>query len=87
MFKAASLAGEQYKLDYKRKIILDTDKNNRKSFDLHFLEEKLMVSPLKKLMLSYFELRVFKHLLSISNIEIKGKQFLEVGCVAGYGIE
>jgi ubiquinone/menaquinone biosynthesis C-methylase UbiE len=74
-------------MDYKRKNFLGIEENNRKSFDLHFLEEKFMVSPLKKLMFSCFELRIFKKLLNASNIEIKGKAFLEVGCGAGYGIE
>ena len=74
-------------MGYKREYILSSEGNKNKPFNLHFLEEKLMVSPLKKLMLSYFELRIFKHLLDTSNIVIKGKNFLEVGCGAGYGIE
>jgi ubiquinone/menaquinone biosynthesis C-methylase UbiE len=56
-------------------------------FDLHHLEEKLMISPLKKLMLKYFELPVFKYLLRTLNIDLIGKRVLEAGCGAGYGIE
>ncbi|MFX0084498.1 MAG: class I SAM-dependent methyltransferase [Candidatus Hodarchaeota archaeon] len=74
-------------MDYKIDNILNIDESTKISFNLHFLEEKLMVSPLKKLMFSYFELRIFKHLLNTSNIKIKGKKVLEVGCGAGYGIE
>ncbi len=74
-------------MDYKIDNILNTAGNTKISFNLHFLEEKLMVSPLKKLMFSYFELRIFKHLLNASNIRIRGKKVLEVGCGAGYGIE
>ncbi|MFX0182234.1 MAG: class I SAM-dependent methyltransferase [Candidatus Hodarchaeota archaeon] len=56
-------------------------------FNLHFLEEKLMISPLKKLMLSYFELNVFKYFIKSINVKLNGKSILEVGCGAGYGIE
>ncbi|MHA2166362.1 MAG: class I SAM-dependent methyltransferase [Candidatus Hodarchaeales archaeon] len=56
-------------------------------FDLHHLEEKLMISPLKKLMLKYFELPIFIHLLRPLNTDLKEKRILEVGCGAGYGIE
>lgn len=56
-------------------------------FDLHHLEEKLMISPLKKLMLKYFELPIFLRLLRPLNIDLMGKTILEAGCGAGYGIE
>ncbi|MHA1993724.1 MAG: class I SAM-dependent methyltransferase [Candidatus Hodarchaeales archaeon] len=56
-------------------------------FDLHHLEEKLMISPLKKLMFKYFEFKIFKRLLHSLNIDLYGKKILEGGCGAGYGIE
>jgi ubiquinone/menaquinone biosynthesis C-methylase UbiE len=56
-------------------------------FDLHHLEEKLMISPLKKLMLNYFELPIFLHLLRPLNVNLEGKQILEAGCGAGYGLK
>jgi ubiquinone/menaquinone biosynthesis C-methylase UbiE len=56
-------------------------------FNLHYLEEKLMISPFKKLMLSYFELKVFKSFIKSINFDMTGKSVLEVGCGAGYGIE
>ncbi len=56
-------------------------------FDLHHLEEKLMISPLKKLMLNYFELPIFRILLHSLNVDLKEKHILEAGCGAGYGIE
>lgn len=62
-------------------------KKNNLRLDLHFLEEKLMVSPFKKLMLSYFELKVFRSFMKSINFDITGKNILEVGCGAGYGIE
>lgn len=55
--------------------------------NLHFLEEKLMTSPLKKLMISFFELNIFKYFLRSTNAKIGRKSLLEVGCGAGYGIE
>lgn len=66
------------------------DKRNIKSdlkFDLHHLEEKLMVSPLKKLMMNYLELLVFRYLLRSLRLDLRYKYILEVGCGAGYGIE
>ncbi len=57
------------------------------NFDLHHLEEKLMTSPLKKLMLKYFEFPIFLHLLRPLKTDLKGKRILEGGCGAGYGIE
>ena len=59
----------------------------KSKFDLHFLEEKLMVSPIKKLMFKFFEFKIFKWLLKLLNIDIKGKIMLEAGCGAGYSIE
>ena len=56
-------------------------------FDLHHLEEKLMISPLKKLMLKYFELPIFLRLLRNLNTNLMDKSILEAGCGAGYGIE
>jgi ubiquinone/menaquinone biosynthesis C-methylase UbiE len=55
--------------------------------DLHFIEEKFMISPIKKLMFNFFEIQVFKRLLRPLNIEIERKKILEAGCGAGYGIE
>lgn len=59
----------------------------RTHFDLHHLEEKLMISPLKKLMLKYFELPIFLRLLRPLNTDLMEKTILEAGCGAGYGIE
>ena len=56
-------------------------------FDLHHLEEKLMISPLKRLMLKYFELPIFNYLLRPLNADLMEKRILEAGCGAGYGIE
>ncbi len=47
-------------------------------FDLHYLEEKLMISPLKKLMLNYFELPIFNYIGQLSHI-IMGS----IGYIAG----
>lgn len=58
---------------------------SQSKLDLHFLEEKLMISPLKKLMLSYFELKIFKFFLKSIDVRLNGKNILEVGCGAGYG--
>lgn len=63
------------------------DKVRNKGLNLNHLEEKLMVSPFKKLMLSFFELKVFKSFIKSSNFDLTGKNILEVGCGAGYGIE
>ncbi|MFW9903563.1 MAG: class I SAM-dependent methyltransferase [Candidatus Thorarchaeota archaeon] len=62
-------------------------KDQRGGFDLHFLEEKLMVSPFKKFMLSFFELKIFKSFIRSINYNLVEKSILEVGCGAGYGIE
>ena len=62
------------------------NKIHREKLDLHFFEEKLMVSPFKKLMLSFFELNIFKHFIKSINFNLMGKSILEVGCGAGYGI-
>ena len=56
-------------------------------FNLHLLEEKLMASPLKKLMFKYFEFKIFKRLIRPLHLNLTGKRFLECGCGAGYGIE
>ncbi|UCE12875.1 MAG: class I SAM-dependent methyltransferase [Candidatus Heimdallarchaeota archaeon] len=69
-------------MDFKRGV---TD-IHQPIFDLHDLEEKLMISPFKKLMLSCLELTVFKYFLRSVNAELTGKSLLEVGCGAGYGI-
>ncbi len=45
-----------------------------------------MVSPFKKLMLSFFELKIFKYFLKSISFNLTGKRILEVGCGAGYGI-
>ncbi|MHA1978046.1 MAG: class I SAM-dependent methyltransferase [Candidatus Hodarchaeales archaeon] len=68
---------------------LPSRSNNQKEgkFDLHHLEEKLMISPFKKILFKYFEFRIFKRLLYSLNINLHGKQLLEGGCGAGYGIE
>ncbi len=60
---------------------------NPDKVDLHFIEEKLMISPIKKLMFKFFEFPIFKRLLRPLNIDLKGKKILEAGCGAGYGIE
>jgi len=65
----------------------EPDRIHRGGLNLHFLEEKLMISPLKKLMLSFFELYVFKSFVKSINYNLVGKIILEVGCGAGYGIE
>lgn len=62
------------------------EQKSQSNLDLHFLEEKFMISPLKKLMLSYFELKVFKNFLKSIDITLEGKNILEVGCGAGYGL-
>ncbi len=66
---------------------LNVKNQTRTRFDLHHLEEKLMISPLKKLMFKYFEFRIFKRLLNSLNLNLYEKQILEGGCGAGYGIE
>ncbi len=65
----------------------DFNKIHRKRFNLHYIEEKLMVSPIKKFMLSFLELKVFKSFIKSCNSNLTGKNILEVGCGAGYGIE
>jgi ubiquinone/menaquinone biosynthesis C-methylase UbiE len=62
------------------------EQKSQSKLDLHFLEEKFMISPLKKFMLSYFELKVFKSFLKSIDIPLEGKNILEVGCGAGYGL-
>ncbi|MFX1507623.1 MAG: class I SAM-dependent methyltransferase [Promethearchaeota archaeon] len=74
-------------MNYKVKNRKKSNRNQRGGLDLHFLEEKLMVSPFKKLMLTYFELKVFKSFIESINYNMVGKSILEVGCGAGYGIE
>ncbi len=61
-------------------------KVKHKRLSLHYLEEKLMISPFKKLMLSFFELKVFKSFIKSTSFNLTGKSILEVGCGAGYGI-
>ena len=63
------------------------EKRTRTRFDLHHLEEKLMISPFKKIIFKYFEFKIFKRLLYSLNVDLHGKQILEGGCGAGYGIE
>jgi len=63
------------------------EKISRSKFDLHFIEEKFIKSPLKKLMQTQFEMRIFKLLLRTKGINILGLRILEVGCGAGYGFE
>ena len=63
------------------------NKNHKKRLDLHYLEDKLMISPFKKFMLSFFELNIFKYFIRSINFNLTGKSILEVGCGAGYGIE
>ncbi|MFX1283716.1 MAG: class I SAM-dependent methyltransferase [Promethearchaeota archaeon] len=65
----------------------DFNKIHGKNLNLHHLEERLMVSPIKKLMLSFLELKVFKFFIKSCNFDLIGKNILEVGCGAGYGIE
>ena len=74
-------------MNFKNEDNTDTDKIYNKRLDLHYLEQKLMTSPLKKLMLSTFELKIYKYFLKSINIDLKDKNILEVGCGAGYGIE
>ena len=74
-------------MNFKSEINKDINKIYDKRLDLHYLEQKLMTSPFKKLMLSTFELNIFKHLMKSFNIDLTDKSILEVGCGAGYGIE
>ena len=74
-------------MDLPHSIPSHSEKRIGLRFDLHHLEEKVMISPLKKLMFKYFEFRVFKRLLYSLNMNLSGKQILEGGCGAGYGIE
>ncbi|MHA2245118.1 MAG: class I SAM-dependent methyltransferase [Candidatus Hodarchaeales archaeon] len=74
-------------MNFERNYAKGFSKAHRKRLDLHFLEEKLMISPFKKLILSYFELNVFKYLMKSINFDPMDKSVLEVGCGAGYGIE
>lgn len=60
---------------------------HRKRLNLRHLEDKLMISPIKKFMLSFLELKVFKSFMKSINFNLIGKNILEVGCGAGYGIE
>ena len=46
------------------KSLLDSVDQPDSRYNLHHFEEKLMASPLKKLMLKYFELNIFKLLLT-----------------------
>ena len=74
-------------MNYKVKNVKKPSKNHGGGLNLHFLEEKLMISPFKKLMLTYFELKVFKSFIESINYNLVGKSILEVGCGAGYGLE
>ena len=74
-------------MNFKSEINKDINKIYDKRLDLHYLEQKLMTSPFKKLMFSAFELNIFKHLMKSFNIDLTDKSILEVGCGAGYGIE
>ncbi|MFX0207410.1 MAG: class I SAM-dependent methyltransferase [Candidatus Hodarchaeota archaeon] len=74
-------------MNFKSKNNKDLSNVNKKGLDLHYLEEKLMISPFKKLILSFFELNVFKYLLKSINFSFTGKSVLEIGCGAGFGIE
>jgi cyclopropane fatty-acyl-phospholipid synthase-like methyltransferase len=73
-------------LDSQTRTKISYNEKNSRAFDLHYFEEKLMVSPVKKLMLSYFEINIFKYLLRSIKVNIGNKRILEVGCGAGYGI-
>ena len=70
-----------------RNFSLETTEYAKSRLNLHHLEEKLMASPLKKLMFKYFELNVFKWLLKPLEFDLRKKDILECGCGAGYGIE
>ncbi len=74
-------------MNHSKTLLLEAKKRSESRFDLHHLEEKLMISPLKKLMFKYFEFRIFKRLLSSLDVNLTGKRVLEGGCGAGYGIE
>ncbi|MFW9998392.1 MAG: class I SAM-dependent methyltransferase [Candidatus Odinarchaeota archaeon] len=50
-------------------------------------ELKLMTSPVKKLMLSVFEFKVFKWFLNLSRVNLTEKVILEAGCGSGYALE
>ncbi|MHA2075334.1 MAG: class I SAM-dependent methyltransferase, partial [Candidatus Hodarchaeales archaeon] len=73
-------------MDSQTRTKISHNEKNSRAFDLHYFEEKLMVSPVKKLMLSYFEINIFKYLLRSIKVNIGNKRILEVGCGAGYGI-
>ena len=51
------------------------------------LDQMFVNSPLKKLMLKYFELLIFKIFLHSQNISLNSKSILEAGCGAGYGLK
>lgn len=74
-------------MDFNKNDQKDVNESHNSRVDLHYLEEKLMISPLKKLMISFFELNIFKYFLRSTSTKIVRKSLLEVGCGAGYGIE
>ncbi|MFX1339747.1 MAG: class I SAM-dependent methyltransferase [Promethearchaeota archaeon] len=51
------------------------------------LDQMFVNSPLKKLMLKYFEFLIFKKFLHSQKIILKNKTILEAGCGAGYGLK
>ena len=63
------------------------EKTSDYSFDFHFIEQKFIKSPLKKLMQTQFEMRIFKLLLRSKGLKLSKLSILEVGCGAGYGFE
>ncbi|WP_455142372.1 class I SAM-dependent methyltransferase [Candidatus Hodarchaeum mangrovi] len=63
------------------------EKNSNSALNFHFIEEKFIKSPLKKLMQTQFEMRIFKLLLHTQGLNLSGLRILEVGCGAGYGFE
>ena len=54
---------------------VDANVSHKLKIDLHYLEEKLMTSPLKKLMISFFELNIFKHFLRSTSTKIVRKRY------------
>ncbi len=53
---------------------------------MDLLEEKFVNSPIKRIMLKYFELNTFSHFLIKHNISLRNKIILDAGCGAGNGL-